>query len=314
MIVLWGVVLAVCVLGTSLSSRQAVTSALRIVEATPASPALVGLTVMAIGTDLPEIANSIVSSATGHGDVAVGDAMGSVVTQVTLTLGIICVVVGGRITANRNFVISVGTAAFFGTVVVWVLARDGELSHVDGLILITLWIGGTILLGQGELRPRESVTTQTRKVSSDVGLTLLWLAAVGGFAIGMVQSFLELAEWFGVPEFVASFLALSIGTSLPELFVDLNAIKRGASSMAVGDIFGSSFVDATLAVGIGPAIFSTIVSADVLPGTALAAGGVLLATVLVARAKDYDRRLGVTLLVLYAAVVAIAVALQVTAE
>ncbi len=308
MIVVWAVVLVLCVLGTSLSSSRAVTSALRIVEATPASPALVGLTVMAIGTDLPEIANSIVSSATGHGDVAVGDSIGSVVTQVTLTLGIICLV-GGRITTNRNFVISVGTATFFGTVVVWVLARDGELSHVDGLILIFLWAGGTILLGQGELRPRESTTTQTRQVRNDVGRTLLWLAVVGGFALGMVRSFLVLAEWFGVPEFVASFLALSIGTSLPELFVDLNAITRGASSMAVGDIFGSSFVDATLAVGIGPAIFSTFVSSDVLPGTALAAAGMLVATVLVARAKRYDRRLGLALLVVYAAVVAIAVVL-----
>jgi cation:H+ antiporter len=307
-IVFWAVVLIVCVIGTSLSSKRAVTSALRIVEATSVSPALVGLTVMAIGTDLPEIANSIVSSATGHGDVAVGDATGSVVTQVTLTLGIICLV-GGKITANRNFVISVGTAAFFGTVVVWVLAGDGELSHVDGLTLIVLWIGGTVLLGQEERRPRESVTTEPRQLRSGIGLTLLWLAAVGGFAIGMVESFLEIAEYLGVPEFIASFLALSIGTSLPELFVDLNAIKRGASSMAVGDIFGSSFVDATLAVGIGPAIFSTVVSSDVLPGTALAAGGVLLATVLVARADKYDRRLGVTLLGLYAAVVAIAVAM-----
>ena len=308
MIVFWAVVLIVCVIGTSLSSKRAVTSALRIVEATSVSPALVGLTVMAIGTDLPEIANSIVSSATGHGDVAVGDCdgfgrhPGDPDTRHHLPgrgqdhgqselrdLG----GYGGLLRHRRR--LGVG--------------RDGELSHVDGLTLIVLWIGGTILLGQEERRPRESVTTEPRQLRSGIGLTLLWLAAVGGFAIGMVESFLEIAEYLGVPEFIASFLALSIGTSLPELFVDLNAIKRGASSMAVGDIFGSSFVDATLAVGIGPAIFSTVVSSDVLPGTALAAGGVLLATVLVARADKYDRRLGVTLLGLYAAVVTIAVSM-----
>lgn len=70
--------------------------------------------------------------------------------------------------------------------------------------------------------------------------------------------------------------------------------------MAIGGIFGSSFVDATLSVGIGPALFSSTISDDVLVGVAMAAFAVAVATVVVARAKRFDRRLGVLLISLYA--------------
>jgi cation:H+ antiporter len=293
--------LLVCVAGASFASRQAVGTALEIADSMKVSPALVGVTVMAIGTDLPEIANSIVASASGHGDINVGDSMGSAVTQVTLVLGILCLATT-TITADRNFVISVGVAALFASVTVWVQVRDGGLSHLDGLVLVLLWAAGTMLLGHGELRARERGGADRRRLTVDVILTIAWLGLVGLCAIGIVQSFLVIAERFGIPEFVGSFVVLSIGTSLPELIVDWTAIRRGASSMAVGDIFGSSFVDATLSIGIGPLIFSSVVSTGTSTGVAIAAAGILLATVLVARSARYDRRLGWLLLVLYASV------------
>lgn len=301
MIALWVGLLVFGIGGASLCSRRAVDSALRITDALKVSPALVGVTVMAIGTDLPEIANSVISSASGHGDINVGDSMGSVVTQVTLVLGLLCLGTGG-ITADRNFVISVGVAAFFASVTVWILVRDGRLSHVDGLVLLVLWLAGTMLLGQGELSPRQVVDGTNGAVAADVGRTLLWLGLVGLFAIVVVQSFLRISDAFGVPEFLGSFLALSIGTSLPELVVDWTAIRRGASAMAIGDVFGSSFVDATLSVGIGPMIFGSELSDDVVGGVALAAIGVLVATILVARSERRGRTLGIGLIGVYAAV------------
>lgn len=256
---------------------------------------------MAIGTDLPEIANSLVSSASGHGDVNVGDSMGSVVTQVTLVLGLLCLF-GRNISVSRNFVISVGLATSFASVVVWMLLQDGDLDRTDGLTLILLWLVGTLLLSNTERGPRQLQTGSGAGILPDVGLTLTWLLVVGVLAIGVVQAFLHLAEFFGVPEFIGSFVALSIGTSLPELVVDWTAIRRGASAMAIGDVFGSSFVDATLSIGSGPAVFGSLVSNDVRAGVVFATAGVVIATVLVARSKNYDWRLAVPLLTVYAAV------------
>lgn len=310
MLLLWAGLLLLCVAGASLASRRAVTGALQISDSIDVSPALIGVTVLAIGTDLPEIANSIVSSASGHGDVNVGDSMGSVVTQITLVLGLLCFI-GGDIRAERRVVISVGLAALVASVMVWILVRDGNLSHLDGGILILLWVAGTVLLGSGEVGTGVVTEGANGRLVADLITTIFWLATVGGMAIGVVRSFLELSDALGIPEFIGSFVALSIGTSLPELVVDWTAIRRGASSMAVGDIFGSSFVDATLSVGIGPLIFSSALSDDVSAGVAVAAIGVAVATVLVARTDRYDWRLGARLVALYAAVQIGATALQI---
>ncbi len=299
--IIWVGLLFLGLAGTSFASRRAVTSALKITDSLRVSPALVGVTVMAIGTDLPEIANSIVTSASGHGDINVGDSMGSVVTQVTLVLGLLCL--GNRnITAEKNFVISVGLATLFASATVWILLRDGELSNFDGLILILCWIGGTSVLGHGELRPRQLSDQSGHRIIVDLASTMMWLGVVGALAVGVIRSFLEISEQLGIPEFVGSFVALSIGTSLPELVVDWTAIRRGASSMAVGDVFGSSFVDATLSVGIGPMIFGASLSDNVATGVAVATIGVLAATILVARSSSYSRSLGIGLLVVYGVV------------
>ncbi len=227
--------------------------------------------------------------------------MGSVLTQATLTLGLLCLAKGEG-TADKNFVIGVATATVFAVLMVRILANDGQLSHTDGLILITMWVVGTALLGHGELRERQVFPRGDGSTLRYAASALGWLAVVGALAVGVVQSFLGLAEMFGIPEFVGSFVALSIGTSLPELFVDWTAIRRGASSMAIGEVFGSSFVDATLSIGIGPAIFATTVSSDVFAGTSLAAVGVAVAAILVARSHRYDWRLTVPLLATYGSI------------
>lgn len=256
---------------------------------------------MAIGTDLPEIANSLVSTASGHGDLNVGDSAGSVLTQVTLVMALLCIFSRG-ITVDRRFVTGVGVATSSLCVVVLVMVQDGELGHLDGLFLIALWLGGSLLLGQEQLESAVVGSEFTADIAKDVLRTLVWLAVIGVLAIGVVQSFIRIADAFGIPEFVGSFIALSIGTSVPELAVDWVAIRRGASSLAVGDVFGSSFVDASLSIGIGPAVFGSFVSGEVWIGLAGAALGVLLATLLVARSHRYDWRLGIPLLVVYASV------------
>lgn len=300
MIAVWLLLLLASIVGASLASQRAVTAALGITETLGVSPALVGVTVLAVGTDLPEIANSLVSAGSGHGDVNVGDSMGSVFTQVTLVLGILWVATGG-IKTDRSFVARVGAAVFVASLTVWLLVSDGDLSHLDGLLLVSGWAAGSALIGRGEDKPNTPAPGERGHVASAVMRALLWLGIVGVFAVGVVQSFLAASEILGIPEFVGSFIVLSIGTSLPELVVDWTAIRRGASSMAIGDIFGSSFVDATLSVGIGPLVFGSQLSSGVARGVAVAAVGALLATIIVVTARRRTYGPGVRLLVVYVA-------------
>lgn len=285
MVVVWIVALIGGVVLAAVGSRRAVTSALVVSDRLGVSAGLVGVTVLAVGTDLPEIANSISASVTGHGDLNVGNATGSALTQITLVLALLIVASGFRLDLRERLdvVVTTGVATVIGLVLLLVLVSDGTLSRLDGLLLVTLWIASILLLRQSEptsLRPRGG-----SGVGLEVGTTLLWLAIVAGAATVVVYSFVELADRFGVPEFVASALVLSLGTSLPELVVDWTAVRRGAGMLAIGDLFGSSLVDATLAAGIGPLIRSISVSDTAIAGTIVIAVGCAAATLVAATVR-----------------------------
>lgn len=85
------------------ASHQTLDSARSLAERLGLSTFVIGLTVVAIGTDLPEIANGIMASATGHGDIVTGDALGSAVTQVTLIMAILCLI--RPLIADRGLVV-----------------------------------------------------------------------------------------------------------------------------------------------------------------------------------------------------------------
>ena len=90
MIVVWLLALVAGLAVAAFGSRRAVNAALDASRSSNIPPGIIGITVMAVGTDLPEIANSIVAALGGHGDLIVGDAAGSALTQVTLILGLLC--------------------------------------------------------------------------------------------------------------------------------------------------------------------------------------------------------------------------------
>jgi len=99
-----------------------------------------------------------------------------------------------------------------------------------------------------------------------------------------------------------SFFAASIGTSLPELVFDATAIRRGQVQMAVGDVLGSSMVDATLSLGIGPLLAPTLIDADLaVIGAITAAAALAVATLVLSSGRPHDRRTGSVLIVVYLA-------------
>ena len=125
---------------------------------------------------------------------------------------------------------------------------------------------------------------------------------MGGGATAAVAAFLEIAEQLDVPIFLISFFAASIGSSLPELVVDITAIRRGEKDLAIGDIFGSSLIDATLVMGIGPAIRTLSVDGGLVVTTAIV-GAVIVAalTFTLARRRRHNWVTGLGLLIAYAA-------------
>lgn len=283
MIVLWLVALVGGMAVAAIASRRAVGAALQIADGLGVSRGLIGVTLVAIGTDLPEIANSISASVTGHGDVNVGNATGSALTQVTLILAILIVAAPALVStseaADRQLVLLVGGLTVVATVIIAIVIRDGVLSRLDGALLVAIWAVSMTVISRWQRPDHVAASAGADLRLADVLAALGWLALVGLAATVVVRAFVELADAFGVPELVASTIVLALGTSLPELVVDWTAIRRGAAAMAIGDLFGSSLVDASLAIGIGPLIRSTEVSAEAVGTTLIVAVGVAAATI-----------------------------------
>ena len=272
MIILWIVALVVGLTVAAAASRRAVTHAIGASEHAGISAGFVGVTIVAIGTDLPEIAASIIAAIRGEGDLIIGDAAGSAFTQVTLVLAILCL--AAAITADRVSIATLGALTVGALVLVAFLVADGVFSRLDGFVLVALWVGALIVTYVIEPPGDHSAGGSRRDAVRAALRSLGWLAVVAAASTLVVESFVELTDDIGVPQLVASAVVLSLGTSLPELVVDLTALRRGAAALALGDLFGSSLLDATLAIGIGPALRATTVSNDATTACLIAASSI----------------------------------------
>jgi len=293
---------------TVMGSRSAVTDATKLVKGTRLPPFFVGMTLLALGTDLPEIANSIVASYTNHGDVNVGDSIGSTATQLTLVLGLLPFAGfaiplgarGSRLLRGQQTTAWLTAISLLG---VAVLVLDDHLGRLDAVLLIGVWIAGSRLVyGSTRTDPQLALEARVGNRARLIGHLLIAIVAIGAGATLAVTGIIELAELFGVPEFIVAFFGASIGTSLPEGIVAYTALKRGESALAIGDVLGSSFADATLSMSMGPLLFPTVIDGDLAVTAALVtAAAAAVVALLFSRGGEHRRRDGTILLIVYAA-------------
>ena len=252
-IALYLVLLLVGLAAALAASELAVSYTRALAAGLGAPPFVIGVVLVAVGTDLPEIANSIASHLQDEGDVNVGDSVGSTLTQYTFVLGLFPLVAGTLAISRRQVgLVTVLTMAGLGMTTLFVL--DGYLGRIEGLV--AAWGAATVatakLLGGGKSDDPPAVRHDRKIVQALVALGALGL--VGAGATLAVHSLVRLAETLGVPEFLLAFFGASVGTSMPEILVDVTALLRGAPGIALGDALGSSLVDSTLSIGVGPLV------------------------------------------------------------
>ena len=284
------------------ASDKAVAYTRALAAAVGAPPFIVGVALVSIGTDLPEIANSIASHLQGQGDVNVGDSVGSTLTQYTFVLGLFPLIVAVIAIDRRQIgLVSVLTMAGLG-LTTWFVG-DGWLARWEGAALILCWGLFTFLVVRalpGQASDDPPAVRRTSKLGQGT-VVLLALGFVGFGATVGVRALVRLAELSGVPEFVIAFFGASLGTSAPEIAVDITALLRGAPGIALGDALGSSLVDSTLSIGAGP----VVAPAEVTPRLAVAGAVYSLAAVavvglLLAARRRHDRWSAIVLFALYA--------------
>jgi cation:H+ antiporter len=296
------VLLVLAGLGLALAASDRAVAYTRALAVALRAPAfVVGVALVSIGTDLPEIANSISAHAQGEGDINVGDSVGSTLTQYTFVLALFPLVVAVVAIDRRQIgIVSLLTICGLGLTALFVL--DGWLGRLEGVVLVAAWAVFTLVVIRVAGGHVADIPPKVRHdhVLAQAAMVIVTLALVGAGATIAVHSLAELAEEAGVPEFALAFFGASMGTSAPEIVVDITALRRGAPGIALGDALGSSLVDSTLSIGIGPALFPAEVTPRLaLTGTLYAIAAVAIVGTVLAVRRRHDRRTGLLLAALY---------------
>jgi len=294
--------IAFLILGLALlafSAEKSVEHSIGIASALRMSPLMIGLIMVSLGTDFPEITNSIISSALGHGDINVGDSFGSVLAQMTLVLGLLPFF-GGAFRVRRDEITVMGAGEALVLIAALSMVEKGYISWMNAVFLVASW--PMLMLITRNIIKKPTVAPHTgQKLSYHLGIAILGFLgiAVGSFIV--IKSVIALSTVLQVSEYFISFFVVAIGTSLPELVVDLTAVRKKQYEIAIGDAIGSCLVDAGFSIGIGPLIFGRItVSGRLAETTGLYAlfFSIIVITILALREK-LDRKVGVLFVVIY---------------
>lgn len=235
------------------------------------SPLLIGLTVVSIGTSLPELAVGIDAARLGAGPLAIGNIAGTNIVNLLLILGLSAAMIPlalGRQTVRLDLPVMVGSA-----LLVLLLSLNGSLSRVDGVLLLAVAIIYTAVVIRIELRSRASAAqplpTASPPASPDAAATApdvtdpeptdpLWraiLLLLGGIALvvfaadWLVGGAIRIASDLGVSEAFIGLTIVAIGTSAPELVTTIVSTIRGNRDLAIGNLVGSSVYNVTLILG-----------------------------------------------------------------
>ncbi len=223
------------------------------------SPIVIGLTVVSIGTSLPELAVGVVAVQEGSGALAVGNIAGTNVVNLLLILGLSALIVPLAMAARTlSFELPVMAGA---AVLMLLLSLDGVLTQLDGLVLVAGAVAYTVTLIRVTRRetaavvheydeeyPPETVAVRTR-TSLHVAMMLGGIAIVVIGADWLVDGAVGMARDFGVSDALIGLTVVAIGTSAPELVTTVVSTIRGNRDIAIGNLLGSSIYNILLILG-----------------------------------------------------------------
>ena len=240
------------------------------------SSMIIGLTVVAYGTSTPELAAAILAAFNSHTELILGNIVGSNISNIGMVIGISAIfapLLISRITVRKWIPIMIGVS-----LLVMAMSYDGEISQVDGVILLVALIGFTIytiktVRGQGN---NKNQNIESEQVEGELFLSKYKIEtfpkAIALIIIGIILLFIgghftvdgavSIAESLGLSQLVIGIVIVAIGTSLPELITSVIAIAKKQTDIGVGNIVGSNIYNILLILGVASMIIGIPVSVD----------------------------------------------------
>ena len=215
---------------------------------------LIGATVVSIGTTLPEVMVSTMSALSGHGEIAYGNAIGSVICNAALIAAITIAVRPGRVDPKT---LKTPVAFFFAAAAIYCIAAYvfGRFTRVMGIIMLAMFVAymaANVLQMKNTPAGEQEASEEEEEMPLAKTLILLVLGAVL-IAVGanlLVDNGTLIAQALGVPESVIALTFVALGTSLPELVTAITSLVKGHSDLSLGNIVGANVFNLVLVSGV----------------------------------------------------------------
>jgi len=282
---------------------------------------IIGATVVSIGTTLPEVMVSATSALTGHGEIAYGNAIGSIICNTALIAAITVAVRPGPVDTKA---LKTPVLFFFGSAAIYVVNTyvTGYFGRPLGILLLAIFVVYLVVtVRQGFRNPVEAAAEEeeTKEIEEkatkntmgkDILLLVVGAALVAVGADLLVDNGTLIAQALGVPESVIALTFVALGTSLPELVTAITSLAKGHGALSLGNVIGANLFNLVLVSGMSMTLApfyipesSTLfgVNASLVLDIPLMLFVMAFLTLPALKSRKLSRYQGIVLLILYAA-------------
>lgn len=217
---------------------------------------VIGATLVAVGTSLPEMAVSMSASAKGSADIAVANVIGSTIFNISLVLGLVFLL-AKKINPHRDLFAKDSAWSLFPILIFILMGIDGKLSMFDGILFLLL-MGAYLMFLINSNSLEEDIDEDLKKekfnwLKTAVLLLIGFIFVIVG-ANFAIDSAGNIARSFGISEWIIGLFLVAFGTSLPELTISIKSAINNNADLAIGNIIGSNVANFTMVLGLSAII------------------------------------------------------------
>lgn len=260
---------------------------------------VIGLTIVAMGTSLPEAAVSISAALRGNAEITIGNIVGSNILNILIILGVTALIATLKV-ADSTVRYEIPFMIVVTFVLLWLGYTGGQVTRLEGIILWVLFLLYLrylyMMAKKGKEEEREAEQLSTAKI---IGLILAGVVMIAAGSNCAVEGASNLAKALGISQRFIGLTIVALGTSLPELVTSVSAARKHNADIAIGNIVGSNIFNILFIVGTTALITPVTFASGFVVDTLIAAAVGILLFVCVARTKELRKKAGIVMLLAY---------------
>lgn len=260
---------------------------------------VIGLTIVAMGTSLPEAAVSISAALRGNAEITIGNIVGSNILNILIILGVTALIATLKV-ADSTVRYEIPFMIVVTFVLLWLGYTGGQVTRLEGIVLWVLFLLYLrylyMMAKKGKEEEREAEQLSTAKI---IGLILAGVVMIVEGSNFAVEGASNLAKALGISQRFIGLTIVALGTSLPELVTSVSAARKHNADIAIGNIVGSNIFNILFIVGTTALITPVTFASGFVVDTLIAAAVGILLFVCVARTKELRKKAGIVMLLAY---------------